>query len=106
MTDARAIELRIRIRTLAEEFVGEALDVLVLFGSRARGDATPESDWDVLAMLKDDADATTTRSQLLHVTGRLAEELGEQVNFTCMRWQDAHQSAHLIKNAVRDGTRL
>lgn len=100
------MELRSRIRTLAEQSVGEALDVLVLFGSQARGDATPESDWDVLAMLKDDADATVMRSRLLEVTGKLAEELGEQVNFKCMRWQDADQFSHLVKSAVREGFRL
>jgi predicted nucleotidyltransferase len=30
--------------------LGERLSAVVLFGSRARGDATPESDWDLLVI--------------------------------------------------------
>jgi predicted nucleotidyltransferase len=31
---------------------GEQLDKILLFGSQARGDATPESDIDILSVLK------------------------------------------------------
>lgn len=33
--------------------LGERLVAVVLFGSRARGDATPESDWDVLVIARE-----------------------------------------------------
>lgn len=39
------------------EHVYHPSDVL-LFGSRARGDASPDSDWDLLVILPDDADDT------------------------------------------------
>ena len=38
-------------RRLIEELCGRAL-VVVLFGSRARGDYTPLSDWDLLAVVE------------------------------------------------------
>jgi uncharacterized protein len=41
-------ELRARL----EELYGERLERLVLFGSQARGDAEPDSDIDVLVVLK------------------------------------------------------
>ena len=35
-----------------KKLYGEQLDKIVLFGSQARGDATPESDIDILIVLK------------------------------------------------------
>ncbi len=35
-----------------KKLYGEQLDKIVLFGSQARGDATPESDIDILIFLK------------------------------------------------------
>ncbi len=40
------------LRQALEELYGERLVKLVLYGSHARGDATPESDIDVLLVLK------------------------------------------------------
>jgi predicted nucleotidyltransferase len=41
-----------RFRSALLELYGPALDRAVLFGSRARGDATPDSDYDVAVFLK------------------------------------------------------
>jgi predicted nucleotidyltransferase len=40
-------------RRRLEEIYGDRLDRLVLFGSQARGDAEPDSDIDVLVVLKE-----------------------------------------------------
>lgn len=40
------------LRQRLEELYGERLEKLVLFGSQARGDAEPDSDIDVLVVLK------------------------------------------------------
>jgi uncharacterized protein len=45
-------ELRQQLETL----YGERLEKLILFGSQARGDAEPDSDIDVLVVLKGDVD--------------------------------------------------
>ncbi len=50
--DAILTELRQKLEVL----YGAHLRHVVLFGSRARGDAAPESDVDVLVVLKDQAD--------------------------------------------------
>lgn len=46
--------------------LGDDLVVLVLFGSRARGDATPESDWDVLLIAEGLPSSKWQRSQFIH----------------------------------------
>ncbi len=49
------------------DYLVEALepDALYLFGSRARGLNAPDSDWDLLAVLPDDADAAALEHRLL-----------------------------------------
>jgi len=42
-----------RFHSALRQLYGPALDRVVLFGSRARGDATPDSDYDVAVFLKD-----------------------------------------------------
>ncbi len=41
-----------RFRAALDEIYGERIDRVVLFGSRARGDARPDSDYDVAVFLK------------------------------------------------------
>ena len=38
------------VATALQEALGDDLLALILFGSRARGDATPDSDWDLLLL--------------------------------------------------------
>jgi predicted nucleotidyltransferase len=42
----------IRLRAALDEVYGEGLERVVLFGSRARGDARPDSDYDIAVFLK------------------------------------------------------
>ena len=42
-----------RFRAALDEAYGDRIDRVVLFGSRARGDARPNSDYDVAVFLKD-----------------------------------------------------
>ena len=48
----RAHPLLRRLRAELEQHYGTRLERLILFGSRARGDAGPESDWDVAVVLR------------------------------------------------------
>lgn len=45
-----------RFRAALNELYGDRLSRVVLFGSRARGDARRDSDYDVAIFLKDDVD--------------------------------------------------
>src|SRR5690606_19899248 len=55
MCDEVSEILRI-LRQELEEILGDELDAIYLYGSRARGDARPDSDIDVLIVLRDDFD--------------------------------------------------
>ncbi|HYG87077.1 MAG TPA: nucleotidyltransferase domain-containing protein [Azospirillum sp.] len=45
----------VKFRRAVEEAFGDKVERVVLFGSRARGDAKPDSDWDVAVFLKEGA---------------------------------------------------
>ena len=42
-----------QFRAALDEMYGERIERVVLFGSRARGDAQPDSDYDIAVFLKD-----------------------------------------------------
>jgi predicted nucleotidyltransferase len=46
----------IRFRAALSELYGDRIERVVLFGSRARGDAKPDSDYDVAVFLRDMGD--------------------------------------------------
>ncbi len=54
IVDRRASFPELRVLLDRIELVYHPVDVLV-FGSRARGDAGPDSDWDIIVVLPDDA---------------------------------------------------
>jgi predicted nucleotidyltransferase len=59
------------LRSGLKEIFGEQLDSLRLYGSQARGDAKPDSDIDVLVVLKDPFDYF----EMIEKTGQLASNL-------------------------------
>ncbi len=45
-------EILTKIKNFIRELYQQELDKIILFGSRARGDYRPDSDWDILIVLK------------------------------------------------------
>jgi predicted nucleotidyltransferase len=60
-----------RFRAALDEMYGERLERVVLFGSRARGDASEDSDYDVAVFLKDleEGDLTSRWRELDRLAG-------------------------------------
>ncbi len=94
-------------RELAERFPG-LLEEMTVFGSKARGDPGPESDLDVLVILREGDDA---RKQAVRLLGhRLAAEsdaLPSIMVYTREEWTLRERGGSPLYRAVRrDGVRV
>lgn len=65
-----------RFRAALNDMYGDRLERAVLFGSRARGDARPDSDYDVAVFLKAMPDRWIEFDRLAVLGTRLIEETG------------------------------
>ena len=63
----RPVDLIERLREVAQAFPG--LDALILYGARARGDATPHSDWDLGYLASGELDAGDLHALIVEVLG-------------------------------------
>ena len=69
-----------RLRSALDELYGARIERVVLFGSRARGDAHSESDYDVAVFLRDLPDRWAEAWRLADLCTQLIGETGEVVN--------------------------
>jgi predicted nucleotidyltransferase len=53
-----------RFRAAVSEIYGDRIERVVLFGSRARGDAQPDSDYDIAVFLRDMSDQPAEMNRL------------------------------------------
>ncbi len=69
-----------RFRQVLAETYGDRLERVVLFGSRARGDARNDSDYDVAVFLRDLGNRFDELDRLAHLGTLLIDDTGEVVN--------------------------
>ena len=70
-----------RFRATLTEIYGDRVERVVLFGSRARGDAREDSDYDVAVFLRDYAPGTTTELyRLADLSTAILDETGEFIH--------------------------
>ena len=81
---------------------------IILFGSRVRGDAQPDSDWDVLVLLE--GKMTTAREQKIYsLLGKVelaSEEVLSIIIYEKDYWQRVLKDSPLHQNVAREGTVL
>jgi predicted nucleotidyltransferase len=65
----------VRLRQLLEQAYGPRLERIVLFGSRARGEARPDSDYDVAVFLHDMTDREEELDLLAPFQTRVIDEM-------------------------------
>ena len=70
----------VRFRKALDEIYGNRLDRVVLFGSRARGDAKPDSDYDVAVFLKDPGELWDELGKLAHITTDILDDTGAVIS--------------------------
>ena len=92
------------LRRALQAFYGPRLANVVLFGSHARGDAAPESDIDVLVVLKG---PVHPGEEILRTSGIVAD-LSWRVNglISCVFMDETryrHRNGPLLRNIRREG---
>ncbi len=69
-----------RFRAALAETYGDRLERAVLFGSRARGDARADSDYDIAVFLRDMPDRAAELNRLADISTSLLYDLGECIH--------------------------
>jgi len=69
-----------RLRAALDAAYGEKLERVVLFGSRARGDARPDSDYDVAVFLKDYAGFGREAARIAAIETDILYDTGVVIN--------------------------
>lgn len=74
-----------RFRAALGEMYGDRIERVVLFGSRARGDAHPDSDYDVAVFLKDLEDRWAEMNRLADLGTEILYDTGEFIHAMAYR---------------------
>ena len=80
----------------------------ILFGSRARGDARNDSDWDVLILLDKDRITAADMDEISYPIRELGWQIDEIINpimYTAKEW-NAKSFTPFYKNVMREGVAL
>src|SRR5271157_2084402 len=83
-----------RFRVAVTEIYGDRVARVVLFGSRARGDAGPDSDYDVAVFLKDMPDRIAELNRLADLSTAILDETGEFIHAMAYR-ADTYNDARM-----------
>ena len=69
-----------RFRAALDRVYGDRIERVVLFGSRARGDAGKDSDYDVAVFLRDLSDRFAEMNRLADLSTQILDETGEFIH--------------------------
>ena len=103
VTDAPVLA---RYRTALREMYGDRLERAVLYGSRARGDARPDSDYDVAVFLHGMNDLGPELHRLARLESALIDETGEVVHAMPHRAGAYNERTPLMREIRREGIEL
>lgn len=95
-----------RFRDALVELYGPTLDRVVLFGSRARGDAGPESDYDIAVFLKHMENRLAEAYRLADLRVRFIDETGAFIDAKPFRAEEYTRRSPLMHEIRRDGVTL
>jgi uncharacterized protein len=95
-----------RFRTELDRLYGERLERVVLFGSRARGDAHHDSDYDVAIFLEDLTDRWREFDRLAAIETDILAEMGAFVQAVPFRAGAYRHRTPLMHEIRRDGIDL
>lgn len=92
-----------RVKAELERLYGERLQRVILFGSRARGDAREDSDYDLAVLLHDYHGEWSEHERLVDLGLDVGEELGAWVSLWPLGPEDMARPTLPMENLRRDG---
>ena len=95
-----------RFRAALEEAYGYRIERVVLFGSRARGDAGPESDYDLAVFLKHIDNRRAEANRLADLRVRFIDDTGAFIDAKAFRAEEYSKRSPLMHEIRRDGITL
>jgi uncharacterized protein len=95
-----------RFRATVTEIYGDRLERVVLFGSQARGEATPESDYDVAVFLRDMPDRAAEMARIAEVETDILFDTGAVINALPFPAEAYSERTGFMSELRRDGLDL
>ena len=95
-----------RLKTALQRLYGDEIDRVVLFGSRARGDARADSDYDIAVFLKHLPDVWRERWRLADLRVAFLDDTGAFLDakpYPSAAWRDRTPLMHEIR---QDGVEI
>jgi len=99
--DIKRDTVLIRFRAALDEMYGGRIERVVLFGSRARGDAQPDSDYDMAVFLSDIGDRFAEMNRLADLSTDILDETGEFVHAMPYRAGSYDERTPLMRGSRR-----
>src|SRR3712207_700650 len=93
-----------RLKAELERRYGDRLERVLLFGSRARGEARPDSDWDVAVFLRGYDGKLDEYKRLSDFELEVLLETGKAVSVKFFAPEELERRTLLMHNLRRDGT--
>ena len=105
-TDPRLDPVLRRFRDAVAALYGERLDRIVLFGSRARGDARADSDYDIAVFLRGPFDWWAEVQRLSEIGNGLLRETGTVISPKPFGADEFDRRTLLMREIRREGIQL
>ena len=93
-------------RTAVDETYGDRLERVVLFGSRARGQAQPDSDYDIAVFLRDLQDREAEMNRLADIATDILYQDGEFIHAMPYRAGSYNDQTALMQEIRAEGIDL
>jgi len=95
-----------RFRAALDRAYGDRVERVVLFGSRARGDARPDSDYDIAVFLKDMPDRWDEADRIADIASAVMEDVGVFIHAMPYRAGSYADRTPLMHEMRREGRDL